>query len=262
MRLRIVSTHRRPEDPKLDRATARALNAINLDFYRRCAAEFSATRRSSWAGWRGFERWLPARRPLRTLDVACGNGRFARHLCERGIALEYVGIDASPELLAIARAETRDLGCEFLGGDLCEKDFADGLGARRFDLIGAFGILHHLPGRDTRQRMLQQLLPRLAPEGILVFTRWRLLALAPQRLRPWPTGSGADTLLRIDAAQIGSRDHLLAWGHGDEQRYCHAVDDAEIEALIRVLPARLVARYRADGRQGDANEYFVWKACP
>ena len=41
----------------MNQETVQALHRINRDFYRRCAAEFSASRRRPWPGW---ERALAA----------------------------------------------------------------------------------------------------------------------------------------------------------------------------------------------------------
>ena len=48
------------------------------------------------------------------LDAACGTGRYAVHLHERGHTV--IGVDQSPAMLALARAKLP--GCTFLEGDL------------------------------------------------------------------------------------------------------------------------------------------------
>ena len=52
--------------------------------------------------------------PGDAVDAACGTGRHAAHLVERGHRV--LGVDASPEMLAEARAHVS--GCEFQEGDL------------------------------------------------------------------------------------------------------------------------------------------------
>ena len=55
-------------------------------------------------------RTLPAARPLRLLDVGCGNGRcgvFLSRVAAPGI--DYTGIDSSPGLLERARERTAPL---------------------------------------------------------------------------------------------------------------------------------------------------------
>jgi SAM-dependent methyltransferase len=59
--------------------------------------------------------------PGRALDAACGTGRHARHLAERGH--DVTGVDASPEMLAHAR-DAVPAG-RFQQGDLCNLPLAD-----------------------------------------------------------------------------------------------------------------------------------------
>jgi ubiquinone/menaquinone biosynthesis C-methylase UbiE len=58
----------------------------------------------------------------RALDAACGTGRHAAHLAERGH--DVTGVDGSPEMLEIAR--TRDPNTRFLEGDLHALPVEDG----------------------------------------------------------------------------------------------------------------------------------------
>jgi len=65
----------------------------------------------------------------------------------------------------------------------------------------------------------------------------------------------------IDCSQLEPGDHLIPWGDGEDVvRYFHAFDDAELASCLRGLPVEPVSRYRADGRGGDQNEYFVFRA--
>src|SRR5438876_9049165 len=58
----------------------------------------------------------------RICDLACGQGRVARHLADRGARV--VGIDLSTKLLAIARhhEETNPLGIEYVQADAQSLD--------------------------------------------------------------------------------------------------------------------------------------------
>jgi SAM-dependent methyltransferase len=66
----------------------------------------------------------------RVLDLACGIGRHSLELRRRGF--EVVGVDISPELLAMAEreAEAQSLEVTFVQADLRELDMAD-----EFDLV-------------------------------------------------------------------------------------------------------------------------------
>src|SRR5262249_27052668 len=130
-------------------ATARALAAINRDFYRDHAAEFSATRSAPWRGWAGpaappraaprapAGRAVPGGRAVRVLDVGCGNGRFARWLAPALAprAVEVWGVDASKPLLAVARAAAPP-GAHWLAADVVAEPGT--LPSGPFDLVALF----------------------------------------------------------------------------------------------------------------------------
>jgi ubiquinone/menaquinone biosynthesis C-methylase UbiE len=93
-----------------------------------------------WAAWAqqgddGFSEFralLPG--PGRaTLDLGCGEGRFARALGADGHCV--VGVDVSPELVELARAA--DPGGTYIVGDADALPFEDGA----FDVVVAFNVL-------------------------------------------------------------------------------------------------------------------------
>jgi len=57
----------------------------------------------------------------RALDAACGTGRHSAHLVERGH--DVIGVDGSPEMLALARARVPD--ARFFEGDLRDLPIDD-----------------------------------------------------------------------------------------------------------------------------------------
>ena len=61
----------------------------------------------------GARRCAPG---MRVLDAGCGPGRHSLELARRGIAV--VGVDMSPDFVALARAEAGDLPVEFLEADV------------------------------------------------------------------------------------------------------------------------------------------------
>lgn len=75
------------------------------------------------------------------LDVATGTGRAALALAKRGAVV--TGIDASAEMLAIARqrAEEAGLSVQFQSGDAHDLPFAD----RSFDAAVTWRLLMHTP---------------------------------------------------------------------------------------------------------------------
>jgi ubiquinone/menaquinone biosynthesis C-methylase UbiE len=94
-----------------------------------------------WAAWAqaaGDEGFLEFRALLpapgrATLDLGCGEGRFARALAAEGH--HVTGVDLSPELVELAREADPD--GTYAVADAAELPFAEG----SFDLVVAFNVL-------------------------------------------------------------------------------------------------------------------------
>jgi SAM-dependent methyltransferase len=136
-----------------------------------------------------------------------------------------------------------------------------------FDLVVAFGLLHHVPGFETRARLLAALADCTAPKGIFAVTLWRFgeKSLWPRfegRVVSWGDYNRrtADPTEAIDLSQLEAGDYLLRWGDSDGDgplRYCHYTDDAERDALLSRLPLEVIDHYTEDGRSKDLNEYLI-----
>ena len=233
----------------MDEATAQHLMALNRAFYQTVAAGFDRTRQTAWPGWRRMLAHVPRNRPLRVLDAGCGNARLARFLTQSGVAIAYTGVDASPRLLDAARdvlltaheAEFRLIEANFLSEP-------DALPTGPFDLVALFGVLHHVPGAERRERLIQALAERVVPGGVLGFTAWRFQSqprFLDHQVQP-PTD------LALDPGDV-----LLDWrAEGVHAvRYCHALNEEELTILVRESGLALLDAYRADGQSGDLNDY-------
>jgi SAM-dependent methyltransferase len=100
----------------------------------------------------------------RVLDVACGEGFYTRLLRARGAA-QVIGIDLSPKMIELARAEeaARPLGIEYRVGD--GRDFA--LEDRR-DLVVAAYLLNYARDVGELGAMCDGIARCLKPEGRFV----------------------------------------------------------------------------------------------
>jgi len=246
----------------MDARTARALRAINRRFYAHHAASFSRTRSRPWRGW---ERLLELAAPdpaarLRVADLGCGNGRFGEFLASaRPGELDYVGVDASEKLLAVARQKLPDV--DLVCADLLEADLGALLGERRFDLVVLLGVYHHVPGYEERRRLLEACGKLLAPGGTLAVTIWGFED--PERLErkrvPWEAFEPAPGE-EIDLGELEEGDHLLSWqGESDPPRYCHLASEEEIEQLLAELSLQCRERWRDDRSAGGTyNEYVLF----
>lgn len=252
----------------MDPETAQALADINRAFYRDRAEAFSATRERPWPGWSRVLACLEGSpRPLRVLDVGCGNGRFASFLAQSlREGFEYVGVDASEGLLARARARQLGAGpARFLRADWALAPPERALPPGAFSLVVIFGVLHHVPGAARRRALLEAAGRRLAPGGVLALTAWRFQASPRLRARlvTWEEyNRGAAR--PVDPARLEPGDQLLRWGERESGgvRYCHFADDAETDRLGAGLGLEQLVAYCADGRNGDLNRYLVLRARP
>lgn len=145
----------------------------------------------------------------RLLDVGCGPGTITLDLATRVAPGEVVGIDASDEVIAQARAAAseRAIGnVRFAVGDI----YALEVEAASFDVVHAHQVLQHL--REP-VRALTELRRVLRPDGVLAVrdSDYGAFAWAPtdERLTRWSELYHAITARNGAEADAGR--HLLAW---------------------------------------------------
>jgi len=238
----------------MDRAVQDQLLGLNRQFYEQFADDFAETRSSRQPGLGQLLAFLPI--GGRWLDVGCGNGRLATLLDTAGREAAYVGVDASARLVEIARrnaASLQRVRAEFRVMDVAIDGWASGWPPASFDAITLLAFLHHLPGWKARQELLSTLRLLLVPGGVLALSTWQFLN--EERLRrkiaPWER-------VGLEAGQLEPGDYLLDWRRGGYGlRYCHLIDQAEMESLAR--SAGLVVRrlFYADGASGALNLFGV-----
>lgn len=161
--------------------------------------------------------------------------------------IRYHGIDSDTTLLHYADENLRQLlpSYTLTELDIIEKPFPSG----KYNLVVAFGLLHHIPSRQNRLMFMQRLAEKVIEGGFLVFACWRFMDVENFRKRivAWP-----EHLAREEG------DYLLDWRHGQSAiRYCHYVDDTEHAALVQATGFTEVERYKADGRNNALNQYSI-----
>ena len=253
--------------------TKKLLHELTSKFYRTTAKSFSETRSAPWHGWPRVVDGLQERilagcmtEPLRVLDVGCGNLRFEKYLVQRGIDFRAICVDNCKALMNEALDEVKpwvqlrdvDVMSKLLDGS--GLDFGVLSNFESFDLICAFGFLHHVPSQESRDFLLRELGQMLAPRGLLVVSFWQFARDPKISAKAQKVTEDAKRL--YDLADLESGDYLLGWQQDESVfRYCHSFTDEEFSALSASLSPDLreVERFSADGRSGDLNRYVIWE---
>jgi SAM-dependent methyltransferase len=151
---------------------------------------------------------LPAGRPLRVLDVGCGQGTQALHLARAGH--QVTGLDSSAELLGRFAAALASEPAGVVGRvDLIEGvgERAPELAAGPFDLVLCHGVLMYLADIAPMLRALSLV---AAPDGTISLLVRNGLAMA---MRDGLRGDWAAALAAFDSKDYVNRLGLPARAH-------------------------------------------------
>jgi len=242
-------------------STVRKLISLNQQFYQAVSESFSGSRQQAWEGWERPPKLFPEGPTASVLDVGCGNGRFAQFLDQQTGTpdWQYLGIDSSAKLLKIAHKQTAPLShthTAFLNRDFMSEllNFPTPF-TQEFDLIVAFGVFHHIPSFELRQKFLEWLASILAENGKIMLSLWNFVEIPNLMKRAINPKS-----INLQADDLDPHDYLLNWERGPQAtRYCHFVDEDELEALLATLPLQIEHTFFADGKNKHVNRYLILK---
>lgn len=247
--------------PYMEKKVVDTLIALTTSFYEITGQNFSDSRQFVWPGWHTLLAKYQEKIYGAVLDIACGNGRFGEFLLESTATInKYIGIDNNQQLLEEARKKTaHHQKAHFFQLNVLEtiqtQALAEVTEQTQFQLITVFGFLHHIPSKDLRDKCLSTFASLLSPTGYLVFTTWQFLEF--ERLRKKCVDPNTIGIL---PEKLETGDYIMDWRKGTHAlRYCHAFEEGEIEQLLHQAKLELVTTFRADGKEGTVNCYFVCK---
>jgi len=188
------------------------------------------------------------------LDVGCGPGRHALELARRGVSV--VGVDASPEFIALARtsAEKEGLHARFEVADVRELSYEGGFDAVICLCQGGFGLLG---GRDDVD-VFQRIVRAVQPGGALAVSAFHA-AFAVRFLEEGETFDAATGVLHERSTvrdEHGREEVFDLWTTcftTRELELLAALAEVDVRALYGVTPGR----YRAVAPGLDAPELLL-----
>jgi len=127
-------------------------------------------------------------------------------------------------------------------------------GLGHFDTVVCLAALHHIPGKENRVRLVQEMADHLEANGRLFLSTWQFLDSERQqrKIRDWSE-------VGLSAADVEVNDYLLTWQRdGFSYRYACMIDVAETAELAHAADLDILHQFRSDGQEGDLSLYTVF----
>jgi len=249
----------------MDKTVIQKLFDINGQFYQEYGAAFAETRRRIQPGVRRIlENWI---QPGAWLDLGCGSGALSANWVEQGITGVYEGLDFSPVLIETAKNASQALVLKtgqsvlFSVANLADENWPPVCSLPCYMGVLMFASLHHIPGAETRSRLLKQISGLLPAGGQFIHSEWqfdrnpKLMA----RIQPWSKAG-------LNDAEVEAGDTLLDWRHmlpsqADKPglRYVHLFSRSELAELADASGFVIEAEFNSDGASGDLSLYQAWR---
>ena len=154
---------------------------------------------------------------LELLDLACGHGRIANPLAERGV--HVTGLDATPLFLELARVDAAERGVEV---EYVEGDMRSIPWSARFDrVVNWFTSFGYFDDEDNR-RVLTEAYEALKPGGLLAAEMNHRDNLLGRYLEEVVTERGDDRMIdrhRFDVQTSRSHDERTIIRDGKERTF-------------------------------------------
>ncbi len=128
------------------------------------------------------------------------------------------------------------------------------------DAVLCSGFMHHVPGCETREFVMREMLKLLRPGGVLIVSFWRFMRSPKLAKQAEQLREQALSDLKLASGDLEEGDHFLGWQKvSGVYRYCHSFSEAELDSLMETLSdlAKPEARFEADGRTGNLNAYLI-----
>lgn len=209
--------------------------------YNLISQDFSSKRQEIWEELKFLFEDL--KKGEKILDLGCGNGRWFKIFKEKKV--DYIGVDNSEKLIEIARLSFPE--ANFLVASALELPFEENY----FDKVFAIALLHHIPSKEYRLKVLGEIKRILKLKGRLILTVWKACQKKEKLLL------FKYTILKIlGKSKLDWRDVLLPWGK-EVERYYHFFTKKELENLVKKAGFKILKSGVAKNKKGNRQNIFL-----
>lgn len=246
------------------------LRLINNEFYADNTESFSETRKNPWLGWERCAEHIAKRdisalsqeNPFKVLDLAAGNLRFIKYLEDRfpDLAFDFYAIDNSDNLVP-AHKRVNYQSLDILHALIKEENLSEIVDAPSCEVTASFGFMHHIPTQDLRAKVMDLLVDRCLPSGLVFISFWQFLS--NPLIRSKIEAPHAKAVEKYNLSGLEENDFILGWKANDNVfRYCHNFSQADIDELVAHVSHKteLIDTFKADGKTNEMNSYVVLRA--
>jgi SAM-dependent methyltransferase len=235
------------------------LNKLNFDFYQSAGKYWNNDPNYIWNGWLSLiyhlEKLKHINRPVKILDLGCGNGRFYNFAKQNFLDLQYTGVDFSDYFLTLASKNlSNDNSVKFIKSDLFFDDWNFLKYEGQFDLIVAFGLIHHIPSKTILKDFFRKFktIPRSkVAKNVLTTWNYHLVNRLSKKI--------VDKIEKpIGISYFDEQENLLTWDKGvNVLRFSRYFYPDQVLNLLELSKDDCYI-FNSDGKTGNQNTYYVF----
>jgi tRNA (uracil-5-)-methyltransferase TRM9 len=178
--------------------------------------------------------------------------------------LRYDGYDTSEKLLEIAHKDTvknaEIVGIKNFEYNFTKLDVIANPSAVKgtYDLVVAFGLMHHIPSRELRETWLNSIFGLVDNPGICVLTFWNY---TQDRRSENAVRSINTPDFEIHEGDLDDGDYFLGWDKKQIYRYVHEYTEKDlikVQNSAKQAGLELIETYDSDGRSKNLNKYYIF----